>query len=133
MAADFERATRLQLRFDSPQGQLSVENLWDLPLTSNNEKRANLDDIAIALDRKLKDTATTSFVKKTVSPADTTRLKFDVVLHIITVRQAEAEAETQKKLNADKKQQLLAILAQKENEALAGKSVEELRALIDTL
>ena len=32
----FEQAVRLKLRFNSPKGLLSVEDLWDLPLTSNS-------------------------------------------------------------------------------------------------
>jgi hypothetical protein len=30
----FEQATRAKIRFSTPVGMLSVEDLWDLPLTS---------------------------------------------------------------------------------------------------
>ena len=42
----FEQAARQKIRFESVLGLLCVEDLWDLPLTSLNSKRANLDDIA---------------------------------------------------------------------------------------
>ena len=40
----FEQATRQAFRFESPKGFLTVEDLWNLPLT-NNTGRANLDGI----------------------------------------------------------------------------------------
>lgn len=51
----FERAARLKLRFETKKGQLSAEDLWDLPLSSTTE-RTNLNSIAISLHQKLKDT-----------------------------------------------------------------------------
>ena len=60
---DFEKASRIRLRFDTPQGSLTVEDLWQLPLTSRTG-RANLDDIAKSLNRQLKETAEESFVVK---------------------------------------------------------------------
>jgi hypothetical protein len=133
----FEKAARKKIRFDSPQGQLSVEDLFDLPLTTKRNNQANLDDIAIALDKQLKDANTTSFVKKTITANEIAKLKFDILLHVIEVRMAEDEAAEQRKVNADKKQRLQALIAQKEMEADGAKSVEELRAelsaMIDSL
>ena len=49
----FEMATRKKIRFNSPQGDLSTEDLWDLPLSSKVNGKANLDDIAKDLHRLL--------------------------------------------------------------------------------
>ena len=57
----FEQATRAKIRFSTPVGMLSVEDLWDLPLTSARA-RANLDDVARLLDAELKSTSSVSFV-----------------------------------------------------------------------
>jgi hypothetical protein len=127
----FDKATRQKIRFTTPSGQLSAEELWDLPLTS--AKSANLDSIAIQLDKELKETSTVSFVNKTAKGSELTRLKFDVVLHIMEVRTAEAEAATLTKANAERKQKLLSILAEKQDADLKGKSTEELQKLIETL
>jgi hypothetical protein len=128
----FIEATKLKLRFDTPQGQISTEDLWDIPLTSNR-KCANLDDIAIGLDKQLKEYSTTSFVKKTKKSNDLLKLKFDIVLTVIKAKQEEEEISEQKVVNKEKKQKLLEIIAHKENEAMASKSIEELMALVNDL
>ena len=40
----FQKASRLKLRFDSPKGLLSVEDLWDLPLTSAGNRDPSYSD-----------------------------------------------------------------------------------------
>lgn len=122
----------MKVRFDSPQGGLTVEDLWDLPLTSMSG-RANLDDIAVGLFKQLKDSGTISFVTETTQANELTQLKFDVVKHIIDVRKAENSAAETAAANRAKKQQLLALVAQKENEQLAGQSIEDLRKMIEEL
>jgi hypothetical protein len=132
----YDKATRLKLRFDSPpglvpQGQLSVEDLWDLPLTS--VKRVNLDDIAVLLNKELKATDSVSFVNNTSRANEVTKLKFDIVLDVIRVKKEENEAEQAKRTNAEKKQKILALIDQKRDGELASKSVEELLALAKDL
>ena len=128
----FEKASRLNLRFESPKGMLTTEDLWDLPLISP-AARANLDDIARALFNKLKTDNTVSFVIKERKSDDVTQLQFDIVKHIIDVRLAENEAAAAAKANKEKVQSILAIIAQKETEQVAGKSLEELRAMVASM
>lgn len=128
----FEQATRNKVRFETPQGMLTVEDLWDIPLTSARG-RANLDDIARALHRKIKETETESFVIKAPKADELTQLKFELVKHVIDVRLAENAAAEQLRLNREKKQQLLALIAQKENEQLQGHTLEELKAMAEGL
>lgn len=123
----FEKASRVRLRFETQQGMLDVEDLWDVPLTSTRG-RANLDDIARSLSKKLKETETESFVVKTPKADEATQLAFDLVKHIIEVRLAENEAAQLIKTNKEKKQRLLALIAKKENEQDEGRSLEDLRA-----
>lgn len=132
MSALFERASRLKVRFETAKGNLTVEDLWDLPLTSRNGN--NLDEIAKELHRKVKESAEIeSFVKKAVKKDTVTLLKFEVVKYIIDVRLAEEEAAEKRKANADRKAKLLALVAQKENESDLSKSREELLAEIQAL
>lgn len=130
----FEQASREALRFDSPKGQLTVEDLWHLPLTSETGK-ANLDTIGVTLQQELRATSeTVSLVK----PAPTGRtkvlqLKFDIVKHIIDVRVAERDAAAAAAERSAKKQKLMEVLARKEDQALETMSADDIRAAIAAL
>lgn len=129
----FQQATRAKLRFNSPQGSLSVEDLWDLPLTSKTGK-ANLDAIGVALLRDLRSTQDTLSLVKPVESGDSTlRLQFDVVKFIIDTKVAERDEAAVKAEKAAKKQRLLEIIDRKTDQELEGKSLEELRAEVNAL
>ena len=130
----FEQASRLKIRFDTPVGQLSADELWDLPLSRKGSQKVSLDDIARALYQELRNSSdVVSFVNPSTSGNTTLQLKFDVVKHIIDVRLAENQAAVNQKAVAEQKQQLLSIINSKENKALEDLTVEELRAKVDSL
>ena len=129
----FEKATRLKLRFDTVRGSQSVEDLWDLPLTTTKPSGLCLDQVAIDLNRQIKTTETESFVTDTPKVDTELQLRFDIVKHIIEVKRAENAAARDKADRAGKKARLLEIMARKQNEALEGKSLDELQAEIDAL
>lgn len=93
----------------------------------------DLDEIAVELDNQIKASGTTSFIKKPTKSNEELKLKFDIVLHVIEVKQTEAEAAETAEANRQKKQQILALIAQKENDQLAGSSLDELRAMAESL
>lgn len=128
----FQKAARLRLRFDSPAGALSVEDLWQLHLTSATGK-ANLDDIARNLFIQLKSDNAVSFVNPTEGSDPVMQLRFDIVKHIIDVRVAEAKAASEIKANKERKQNLLAILAEKQSADLKALPADELRRMIEAL
>lgn len=126
----FERATKKKLRFESPLGMLSVEDIWDLPLTSRTSKKASLDDLAKSLNRQIKENEEESFVVKKTQANSDLNLRFDIVKHIIEVRMEEADAREKAAQNKAREQRILEILAKKEDEDLLNKSKEELEALL---
>lgn len=129
----FENASRLKLRFDTPRGSLSIEDLWDLPLISRTGN-INLDDIARDLHRQVRETdGEVSFVTPAQGPNETLQLSFELVKHVIGVRVAERDAAAEAAVRKEKKQRLLELIARKEDETLAGKSLEELRAMVEGL
>jgi len=124
----FDKATRQKLRFESPKGLLTTEEIWDLPLQST--KGPNLDDMAKSLDRQVRESGQ-SFVDKSVNKGnDTLNLKFEIIKAVIGVRLAEnAEAlDTQKKLDTKKK--LLEILAKKQDAGLEQLTEDQIKEMI---
>jgi hypothetical protein len=124
----FKKAARLKLRFDSSKGLLTVEDLFDLPLTS--AKGASLDGIAKALHREIKDSSEISFVGPP-SPENTAlNLKFNIVKDVIDARVKENEDKKNRKLREDKKARILEIIAKKQDAKLEDMSEEELTAML---
>lgn len=129
----FEVASRERLRFESTRGNLSIEDLWTLPLTSSTG-RANLDDIARQLYRQIKESGDgVSFVNPVGEIDSITTVKLDLVKYIISIKLAERDAAVLSTTRKAQKQRLLELISQKENEALSSKSVDELRAMVEQL
>lgn len=129
----FEQALRLKLRFPSPQGALTTEDLWDLPLTSTRPNTANLNNIAKAVSRLLKAESEEDFVNPRSGANETLQLSLDIVKHIIAVRQAENEATRLRAERTEKKAKLLELIARKQDQALEGKPLEELQQMVASL
>lgn len=129
----FEQALRLKLRFPSPQGNLTVEDLWDLPLTSTRPNTANLNNIAKAVSRLLKAESEEDFVNPRSAANTTLQLSLDVVKHIIQVRQTENEAARLVAERKEKKNKLMELIERKQDQQLEGKSLEELQQMVASL
>lgn len=125
----FEQASRARLRFVTPKGALSVEDLWALPLQST-VGAANLDSLAMNLHAAVQaDKTAVSFVNPSTSGPDReTMLAFEVVKRVIEVRVQERDAAAAAKKTAETKQKLMEIIDRKQSAALEGKSLEELQA-----
>lgn len=128
----FEQATRLKLRFNTAKGMLTVEDLWELPLTSATGK-VNLDDIARGFHAQLKESATISFVETPAKASEELTVGFEIVKQIITTRLAENAAAATARENKERKQRLMVLIESKENAELGEKSLDELRAIAASL
>ena len=123
---NFEKATRLRLRFETSRGNLNVEDLWRLPL-------AELDKLAIALNKQLKESSEESFIKAKSKDNKLLELRFDIVKHIIETLLSEDEEKKKAADKRAKREQLLELIAKKTNQDRAGKSLEELEAELTKL
>jgi hypothetical protein len=127
----FQIASRKKYRFQTQSGLLSVEDLWDLPLTS--QTRSNLDSLAVELHDALEKSPRKSFVTPSLAQNADAQIKFDIVKHIIDQKMAERDqAATEAKRRRDK-DQLMEILVRKENQQLESLTPEEIRAKIAAL
>lgn len=122
----FLQATRRKFRFPSNKGDLSVEQLWDLPLTSRNG--FDLDTVAKTVNTHLKAASEESFVVTSSNPAKTTlQEQLEVIKAIIAVKLDEAAKAKVRSDRAAERQRLLEILDQKEDDELKGLSREEIK------
>jgi hypothetical protein len=128
----FEKASRLKLSFASVKGSLTVEDLWDLPLTSKNG--CDLDTIAKAVNKDLKASEEESFVTPASNPQRSLlELRLEILKHIIVTRQAENQAALARKGREAELNRLVEILAKKQDEAMMGMTPEEIQARINEL
>ena len=127
----FEKAIRTKLRFPSPVGQLTVEDLYDLPLTST--KGPSLDDTARRIYKTVKESDEMSFVDESSSKASDSEFALEIVKHIIAVRKEENRVTREASERKIKKERIAQILAEKENDDLKNKSTDELRELLNQL
>jgi chemotaxis signal transduction protein len=127
---NFEKASRLKLRFETAKGFLAIEDLWDLPLRGNG---TSLNSLAKNLNRKIKDEGEEDFVSPSTRANEVLGLQFDLVKHVIEIRLAEAEAAAQVREKKEKKQKLLEIISKKQDAALEQTPVEDLEKMLAEL
>lgn len=124
----FEQASKQKLRFSTVRGNLSVEQLWDLPLEKGD---INLYQIAEELLEEVskKPAKKLSFFKKSVGTDETAELRFEIVKHIVTTKVAEAEDKVSEAARKTELADIDRLIAAKEAEAKAGLSLDELKAM----
>jgi hypothetical protein len=127
----FERASRQRLRFDSSKGQLTVEDLWDLPLSS--EKGASLDKVAQLIYTNLNGVQSISFVGESTEANTLDRLRMDIVLHVIDTKKAENAAARKATDNRIEAQRILEQMAKLQDKALDNMTMDQLQARLNEL
>ena len=128
----FEYATRNKLRFASIRGELSVEQLWDVPLRSRDD--FNLNSIAKAANKVLKEISEENFVETSKTAEHTRReAAMETVKYIIDTKLAEETAATTRAAKKQEKEKLLSILAEKQDGKLSELSEKELQKRIAAL
>lgn len=129
----FLLATRSKYRFPSTRAELTVEQLWDVPLRSKDD--FNLDKIAKGISRDLESASEKSFVPETTrNPAKKVQEnKLEIVKQVIAIKLDDEETAKTKADNKVEKEKLLRILAEKQDGELSDLSVKELQKRIDAL
>lgn len=125
----FETAARNKVRFETSKGLLSIEDLFDLPLTS--QKGPSLDEVAKGIYRQLKESDEISFVDANTASNNALNMKFDLVKRVIEIKKDEAAVALQARDRRARNARIMELMEQKKDEQLAGKSLEELQALLD--
>lgn len=121
----FENATRGKYRF-SFKGSITVEDLWDL-------SPQNLDTIYKALIKELKQEQEESLLSEKTKADTVLDEKISIIRYIVSVKLKEAEDKKNEKALKDQKQKILSIIADKEDSELKGKSIDELKNMLNGL
>lgn len=119
----YKLASQSRLRFTTNKGLLSTEQLWDLSL-------AELDGLAVALEAEHNQSGKKSFLVKTSVKDRTAKLRFDIVLDVLTTKAEAAQAATEAREIKEHNNKILALIAEKQDESLKGKDIKELEAML---
>lgn len=126
----FLQASRAKLRFPSVIGQLTGEDLWDLPLSSDNPKRPSLENIgAPLLARKtdLEKVRGESILADATAPSAElaqVTLQVSILREVARIRQEENKAKTAAAAQRAERERLDALIQGREEKELP---LEELR------
>jgi len=121
----FEKAVRMKLRWMF-RGLCSAEDLWDMRVE-------DLDAIYKALRREAKAQSEDSLLAERTEESEVLNLKIEIIKHVVLTKLDEAEARQQEVEKAARKQQILGIIAQKQDQALMEMDIEELQGLVGAL
>jgi len=128
----YKLASIQKLRFSSTRGDLTVEQLWDMPLQSKTG--FDLDSLAKEANANLKSVTEESFVSTTDSPAKHKyALQLEILKDVIAVKLKEAADRRSAAEKAAKKAKLVSLLGEKQDEQLKSLSAEELAKQIAEL
>lgn len=128
----YKKAASSKWRFNTIQGQIMVEDLFDLPLTSRSG-RANLNDCAKYINNQIKEEGEEDFVSGQSNVSNVLREKLELVKDIITTKQAEIAAKENALAIKQRKEYLQSLISEKKGEVDKGKSLEDLERELSLL
>lgn len=121
----FVIATRKKYRFPF-RGQISIEDLWDLDAIE-------LDVIYKALTKEQNARNEGESLLSVDKPDKDLENKIEIVKFVFATKDAEAKEAQDAIKRAKKKEQIMAIVARKENDSLEQMSKDDLMKMIDEL
>lgn len=125
MSNMFEKAVKGKYRFPY-KGQISVEDLYDLPIGA-------LDTVFKALNAEVKKTDEESLLQTKTAEDDILSTKIEIVKYIFNEKLEEKKSRQEAAERKEKKQKIMQIIATKQDEALRNASVEDLQKMLDDL
>lgn len=134
MSNIFLQASRRAIRFPSPLGGLTVEDLWNIPLFSSNSKEVSLDSVGSALLEQQEKAKTRSILKSgalTQAQQDL-NLAVDVIREVARIRQEENQARTVEAAKASERKRLDALIAAKTEQSMTLDDLVAARKALDT-
>jgi len=127
---NYKRASQIKLRFSTPKGNLTTEQLWEL-------SKVEIGDSLRLVKRLLKksevddDLAFLETAEKTTSKE---QLQFEILKDVYLTKKEEEAAATRAVQDKEFNQKILAIIAERQETDFTkeanSKSIDELRAML---
>jgi DNA-binding transcriptional MerR regulator len=122
----YKTAQQLKLRFTTPKGNLSTEQLFDL----------NMSDLSVSIKvvkkiLKKNDDDELSFLEDSKTVDVENQLRFDILKDVYLTKKRENEEARLAIEKKVRKQKILQLIADKKDESLKNMSVEELEKMLD--
>lgn len=128
----YKFAAKNRLRFPSSVGELTVEQLFQLPLKSHMGR--DLDSVARAVNADLKSVTEESFVEENPDPRkESLSIALEIVKDIIKTKLDESAAERGKRDRMEKRKKILDAIAAKDDAALSSATREDLEKQLAAL
>ena len=121
----FELASRMKIRF-AYRGMITVEDLWDLSVQE-------LDKIFQKLNKALKESKEESLLKPQDKEDSELAIAVAIVRHVVEVKLAESAIALATVERKAKKEKILSILADKQDDSLRNMSQEDLTKMLEDL
>lgn len=121
----FEKASVMKLRFNY-KGICSVEDLWDISLPA-------LDQMYKNLRKEQKNSDEESLLKTASEENNVLSLQIDLIKYIVDLRIAAKQQIAEASEKAAKKQRLLRIISDKQDQEHKDMSIEDLTKLVEAL
>lgn len=118
----FEHAVRTKMRFPF-KGMITVEDLWDLSLE-------NLDKVFKVLNAQIKQYKEESLLDTKSKEDEMLDTQIQIVKYIVMTKKEERSAQMEAKAKKEHQEKILSVIADKEDEQLKNKSIEELKQLL---
>lgn len=119
----YKDAAKAKLRVSTNKGLLSSEQLFELSIEE-------LDALAVQLDEAYKESGKKSFLEKKSVKDKGVKLAFDVVFDVLQTKIEEKEKADKEKSKKENNERILEIIADKEDKSLQGKSITELKKML---
>lgn len=118
---NFKQASKLQLRFNTSKGVLTIEQLWDLSMESLATIIRNIKKEIIK-----EDSDELSFLDQSNTVDPTVQLSFNIVKDIYLDKKLELEAARSEAESKAHNQKILEIIKRKQDGELEGLTITEL-------
>ena len=122
----FKNAARKKFRYQTAQGKVTTEDLFDLSLSQ-------LNNLAKSLNKQIKEHGEEDFLKTSNPAATLAKKQFEVVIDVLRTKQKDAEIAAGREARAAKKQKLLDALEAKRDRGLGEMSEADLLKEIEEL